>query len=153
MPAVMHPIRGRNVLVVEDDPAIRSLMAVLMRKAGVAVDVAGNGIEALAALEKREYAVILLDLNMPGMDGFAFLRELRPRCERSGEKPLVVVVSAALESAEVVARIDTDLVGAAIRKPFDPAHLQSVVSMYVAAVNERDPLGKLDSDVSFKELN
>jgi two-component system sensor histidine kinase/response regulator len=141
------------VLVVEDDPAIRSLMAVLMRKAGLVIDVAGNGLEALTALEKRDYAVILLDLNMPVMDGFAFLRELRGRCERSGQKPLVVVVSAALESSDVVARIDTDLVGAAIRKPFDPAHLQSVVSMYVAAVTEGDPLGKLDPDVPFKELN
>jgi CheY-like chemotaxis protein len=149
----MNPIRSRNVLVVEDDPAIRSLLAVLMKKAGLTVDTAGNGIEAMASLEKRDYAVILLDLNMPGMDGFDFLRELRVRCQRSGEKPLVVVVSAALESAEVVARIDTDLVGAAIRKPFEPAHLQSIVSMYVAAVMDRDPLQQLDSDVPFKELN
>jgi hypothetical protein len=64
-----------------------------------------------------------------------------------------VVISAALESADVVARIDTDLVGAAIRKPFEPAHLQSIVSMYVAAVNDGDPLQKLDPDVPFKELN
>ena len=153
MTTVMHPIRSGNVLVVEDDPGIRSLLAVLMRKAGLAVDVAANGIEAMASLEKRDYAVILLDLNMPGMDGFGFLRELRGRCERSGEKPLVVVVSAALESPDVLARIDTDLVGAAIHKPFEPAHLQSIVSMYVAAVAERDPLQKLDSDVPFREVN
>ena len=153
MTTAMHPIRSRHVLVVEDDPAIRSLLAVLMRKAGLAVDVAANGIEALASLEKRDYAVILLDLNMPGMDGFGFMRELRVRCERSGEKPLVVVISAALESEDVVARIDTELVGAAIRKPFEPAHLQSIVSLYVAAVAELDPLQKLDSDVPFKELN
>jgi len=149
----MNPIRNRNVLVVEDDPAIRSLLVILMKKAGLAVDAAANGIEAMASVETRDYAVILLDLNMPGMDGFGFLRELRGRCERAREKPLVVVVSAALESADVVARIDTDLVGAAIRKPFEPAHLQSIVSMYVAAVTERDPLQKLDSEVPFKEFN
>jgi CheY-like chemotaxis protein len=149
----MNPIRSRNVLVVEDDPAIRSLLAVLMKKAGLEVEVAANGIEALASLESRDYAVILLDINMPGMDGFGFLRELRSRCERSGEKPLVVVVSAALESEDIVARIDKDLVGAAIRKPFEPSHLQSIVSLYVAAVNEIDPLHKPDSDLPFKALN
>jgi len=53
----MNPIRNRNVLVVEDDPAIRSLLVILMKKAGLAVDAAANGIEAMASVETRHAGV------------------------------------------------------------------------------------------------
>ncbi|MFD0672202.1 response regulator [Cohnella sp. GCM10027633] len=78
------------VLVIEDDSATSELMARLLQKEGYAVLRAGNGLEALACMEKRTPRLILLDLMMPEMDGFQFVAELRKR-EIWDDIPIVVV--------------------------------------------------------------
>jgi DNA-binding NtrC family response regulator len=60
-------MKGKSVLVIDDDPDIRDLLRVLLENAGFTVDTLGDGIAALK-LEKR-YEAILLDLNMPVFDG------------------------------------------------------------------------------------
>src|SRR5690349_20194497 len=67
------------ILVVEDDPAIRHLLEVTLRAAGYEPALAADGLEALAQLGRVSPALILLDLNMPRMDGYALAEELRRR--------------------------------------------------------------------------
>ncbi len=64
------------VLVVEDDPDARELTVRMLRQAGWTTQEAGNGRAALEVLAERAPSLILLDLNMPEMDGFEFLRQL-----------------------------------------------------------------------------
>lgn len=64
-----------SVLVVEDDPEVRNLERAMLEFCGFRVTVAGNGVEALRALEEKRPDVILLDLMMPVMDGLTFLVE------------------------------------------------------------------------------
>ena len=81
-----------GVLLVDDDPALRLHLRSLMEKDGWAVTEACDGREALERVAVRRPAVILLDLNMPMMDGFAFLSRLRamPGC---GDIPVVVLTA------------------------------------------------------------
>jgi two-component system response regulator AtoC len=68
-----------NVLVVDDEPAIRQVLSAAIRKAGYQVDVAGSAAEALGALDKAAYDVVLSDVFMPVTDGIELLRQARAR--------------------------------------------------------------------------
>lgn len=68
-----------DVLVVEDEPEMRELIRHALERHGWKVVEAANGTEGLACVDRAVPRVILLDLNMPVMDGFAFLQELRTR--------------------------------------------------------------------------
>jgi DNA-binding response OmpR family regulator len=83
--------RGR-VLVVDDDPNVRKWTREMISRDGFQVIEACNGYEALARLETEPADVILLDLLMPEMDGFAFLDELRKH-DQFKELPLLVLIA------------------------------------------------------------
>jgi two-component system, chemotaxis family, chemotaxis protein CheY len=84
-------------LVIEDSTTMRQLLTLALRRIpGLAFVEAGNGAEALQHLDERSFDVILLDLNMPVMDGFSFLERL---AERDGLRPPVIVITT--ESGEV----------------------------------------------------
>lgn len=92
------------VLVVEDEPHTRKMMADLLEAQGWAVDVAENGQVALNCIAERIPAVILLDLMMPEMDGFEFIETVR-RDENLRDIPIIVVTAMNL-SREDHLRID-----------------------------------------------
>jgi CheY-like chemotaxis protein len=83
------PRSGRTLLVVDDDPNLRTLMSRTFTREGWSVVESAGASQALAVLSEERPDVILLDLLMPGMDGFAFLDELS---KRAGGLPAPVVV-------------------------------------------------------------
>ena len=80
------------VLVVDDDPVVRSLTRSILEKEGWAVTEAGNGVEALEVMKRERPSLIFLDLTMPEMDGFAFAAEVRGHAEWRSI-PIVVLTS------------------------------------------------------------
>jgi two-component system response regulator PilR (NtrC family) len=78
------------ILVADDEPGVRESLAEVLRDAGYDVEVAADGNAALAALETRDFAVILTDLRMPGADGLAVLR----RAREVSPQTLVLVMTA-----------------------------------------------------------
>lgn len=112
-----------RILIVEDDPAIRSLLKAAFGREAVDVDLAPNGADALELTRTRSYAVILLDLLMPRMNGFEFLEAFSPVSPKA--RPLVIVVSAFDDS--LLAKVGSHDVHAIIRKPFDVPWLIDLV--------------------------
>jgi CheY-like chemotaxis protein len=90
---------ARRVLVVDDDPDLRQRLRDLLDKEGLEVDEAGDGRAALTRLDEQWPGLILLDLLMPGMDGFTFLGELRRRGE-GRSVPVVVLTAKDLTAAD-----------------------------------------------------
>jgi hypothetical protein len=90
---------ARRVLVVDDDPDLRLRLRDLLEKEGLQVDEAGDGRAALTRLDEQWPALILLDLLMPEMDGFAFLAELQRRGE-GRSVPVVVLTGKDLTAAD-----------------------------------------------------
>ncbi len=84
-----HP-RPR-VLVVEDNLINQKVARKHLERAGVDVEIANDGHEALAALERERYALVLMDCEMPGCDGYTATRELRRRERKSGAKRQPVI--------------------------------------------------------------
>jgi DNA-binding NtrC family response regulator len=117
----MNPA-GPLILVVDDDATARRMLDVRMRALGCQVAMAGTGREALAAIEHDLPAVVLLDLQMPEMDGMEVLRTLN----REGVDVPTIVVTAhgTIETAvEAMKEGAVDF----ILKPFDPQYLEIAV--------------------------
>ena len=112
----------RRVLVVDDDPEIRRILVTALRLRNLAIDEAADGHSAMELLRENRYTVVLLDIMMPGMDGFGVLDAIH----HEPNPPVVLVVSGA--GKQVLDRVDTSKIHGIIRKPFDPIEIADVVS-------------------------
>jgi len=112
-----------RILIVDDDSSIRTLLSVVAARAGVDSDVAGDGVEAMAKIAATRYDVIVLDLQMPRMNGFDLIRELRGVKPR----PAVIVLTALPATHHVI--LDPSVVHCIVRKPFD---LGTFMALFVA---------------------
>jgi CheY-like chemotaxis protein len=70
-------LAGKQVLVAEDEPVNQMVTSQLLTRVGILVDIAGNGQEALKALQSKTYDAVLMDVMMPEMDGLAATRAIR----------------------------------------------------------------------------
>ena len=114
-----------RVLVVDDDTAIREFVALALQDEGYAVATAADGREALERCAAFGPDLVLLDLNMPGLDGWqtrARLRETAPRLP-------VVFMTAGQHAASEAARHDA---AGALPKPFDLDQLLALVARFAA---------------------
>jgi CheY-like chemotaxis protein len=128
----------RRVLIVDDDPDVRGILGTVLRQQALIVDAATNGTEALALLRDHHYAVVLLDLMMPEMDGFGVLEAIHGDVEL--DSPVVLVVSGA--DRATLNRLDASLIHGVLRKPFDPNELAAVVVACVE-IRGRNSLGTM----------
>jgi len=88
---------GLRVLLVDDVPENRTLVAAVLRQLGLSVDLAADGAEAVSAAAANRYDAILMDITMPVMDGFEATRRIRER-ERGGEEvPIIALTAHAME--------------------------------------------------------
>lgn len=116
---------GGPVLVVDDDASIRDAVRDVLESAGIAVETAANGADALEKVSRHRPRLVLLDMRMPVLDGWAFASALQ---ERGLALPVVVMTAAADASRWA------DEIGAigVVAKPFGVAELVSAVHRYSA---------------------
>ena len=110
-----------SVLVIDDDQALRGFFTTLLSKNGFSVDCAADGRVAYDQLAHNNYAVILLDLMMPNVNGF----ELLERIQRDSPALLDRVIVMTGASQRSIENLDTSRVWGMIRKPFDIDQLLS----------------------------
>lgn len=104
-----------RILVVEDDEAIRSMLVAALKRRPLSVDAAADGSEALELTARHEFAVILLDLMLPRVNGMEFLQAFRADLPHA--RSVVIVLTAFDDVA--LKRFDTGHAHAIVRKPFD----------------------------------
>jgi two-component system OmpR family response regulator len=93
---------GMRVLIVEDDNALADGLLRTLRQSGYAVDHAGTGELALRACAEEHYDLVVLDISLPGIDGFDVLRQLR----RSGQAGSILILTAHDAEADRVRGLD-----------------------------------------------
>jgi CheY-like chemotaxis protein len=118
-----------RVLIVEDNPQNLKLVNVILRGEGYDVVSAGDAIEAQHRIEEQVPDLILMDIGLPGMDGYALTRELRRRPETTAV-PVVAVTSFAMKGDEEKAREAG--CRAHIAKPIDRRELLQTVRELLA---------------------
>jgi CheY-like chemotaxis protein len=124
--AVAH-LRGRRVLVVDDNDINRLVATAILEETGVEVETAGDGREALDRLARSPCDLVLMDLQMPEMDGLAATRELRARGVRT---PVVAMTASAGErDRERCLRAGMDDV---LTKPVEPELLWHCLLRWLA---------------------
>ncbi|MBS1567294.1 MAG: response regulator, partial [Bacteroidetes bacterium] len=121
-------LQGINVLLVEDNPMNVLVARSFLERCGAVVDVATNGEEAIAAFDDARHKLILMDLDMPVMDGYEATRQLRKRGVLIPIIALTASTPREVESEVIKAGL-TDM----IVKPFDPAELFRVVLSHLQA--------------------
>jgi PAS domain S-box-containing protein len=122
----------RPVLVVDDDAGVRSLLKTALEKQGFQVEAAGDGQSALAWASEHHPGLILLDLRMPGMDGYAVLQALKESDTTAGIPVIAMTGSTSLKTdarARVLALGASDF----IAKPFDMDMLVEEIRLFLAA--------------------
>jgi len=107
--------RGKKtpLLIVDDDKAVRRLLARVAERAGFDVDTAKDGLQALEMLERKQYEIAIVDLMMPRLSGY----ELVQKISTLNPRPIVIVATALMNGD--VASLDDSMVRRVIRKPFD----------------------------------
>lgn len=116
---------AQKILVVDDDPYILMSLEFLMKKNGYDVIVARNGTEALDLLEKRVPDLVLLDIMMPDVDGYAICKHIKSNKKLKEAK--VVFMSAKSKEADIKKGMD---LGASlyITKPFSTRELMKQIN-------------------------
>ena len=122
----------RRVLVVEDSPTQREHLRSLLEAGGYAVLLATTGSEALAAARRDPPTVVVSDIVMPGMDGYALCRQIK--ADRALKDTPVLLVTALSGPHDILRALECGA-DSVIRKPFDEQYLLSRVA-YLAANRE-----------------
>ncbi len=122
----MHKTR---ILVIDDELSMRQFLEILLKKEGYAVTTAASGEAALQFMEKEDYAVILMDYNIPeGIDGITLLSRLK----RQNPRAQVIVITAYASTEQAIKALEIGAVDY-VSKPFNVAQIRDLVRR---AVNE-----------------
>jgi CheY-like chemotaxis protein len=123
VPLVTSATRACRILIVDDEPIIRMLLADSLSDAGYTVIAARNGAEALDRAKELPSDMVLLDLLMPGMDGFRFLRERQEHPDLA-KVPVIVLSAAGVDGLRDATQLDASAV---LSKPVDLDVLSTVI--------------------------
>ena len=124
-----------KILVVDDDPDILEAVALILESQGYEVVTARDGIEGLANLKAEQPDLMILDLMMPKMDGFAVCKELQdPRWSKYKDIPILILTSVREEASRRRYELETGLeldVDDYVEKPMSPDVLLKRVSTLI----------------------
>jgi PAS domain S-box-containing protein len=118
-------LEGLKILVVDDAPDIRSLISFLLMRAGASVDFAENGVEGYRKALSNCYDMVLMDIQMPQMDGYTATMKLR---EQGYHKPIIALTAHAMTEARKKC-LSVGCTGH-LTKPINPSHLLGIVAFH-----------------------
>jgi CheY-like chemotaxis protein len=144
--------RGMRILVADDNQVNCEIMSEFLATLGYEVDCVDDGYKVVSAVDQREYALVLMDCQMPGQDGYEATRQIRTRGTGSRRIPIIAVTAHALASEReksLAAGMDDHLT-----KPITMTALATTVNRWLAPATTAcspsvtDPLAPAQSDFS-----
>src|SRR5580698_3106361 len=133
-----------NVLLVEDDPKMHEVLSALLHEDNIILTNAPNAQQAIAMVREQQYDLMLLDLGLPGLNGFEVLRQLK---ENPLERPIPVIVLTAWNSTSD--KLRGFELGAVdyLTKPFETAELRARVLSALRTKRLQQELGKTNKEL------
>ncbi|MCK6423855.1 MAG: ATP-binding protein [Burkholderiaceae bacterium] len=135
-----------RVLVVEDHPVNQEVMAQMLRRCGAQVQVCASAVEGLQALEGASFDLVLMDIQMPGMDGIEALRQLQASAGNGRPVPPVVAVTAHTQQGDEAHLLGLGFV-AYLPKPFRMGQLLALLQRLLPAAVRPQPSQACETDV------
>lgn len=119
-----HP----SILLVEDDLQTRKVAQMMLNRLGFQPDLAANGLEALRALEKQRYDIVLMDIKMPKMDGLEATKAIREKFPPADQPHIIAMTAYAMTyDRERCIRAGMDDY---LRKPFTMEDMEDFINRY-----------------------
>ena len=118
---------GSTIMLVEDDEINRSMLRQLLQNSGYRVVEAGNGPEALEVARREHPIVILMDLDLPELDGIGATRRIRENAEL---REIPIVMTTALDTPELRAAAHDAGCNEFLAKPLDTTKLKKLISSF-----------------------
>ena len=133
-----HAGSSLKILLAEDNPVNRKLAVTMLEKRGHRVAVAGNGLEALAALETAAFDLVLMDIQMPDMDGFEATAAIRLRERATGRHQPIVAMTAHAMKGDDRRCLDAGMDGY-LAKPIRIDELYALLDGFPANLAQAEP--------------
>jgi len=127
-------ISGKRILIVEDNKVNRVIFSLMLKNLQVSVDEAENGLDALEMIEKNVYDLVLMDIQMPVMDGPSTLANIR---KKYGDDLPVIALTAAAFKSEVIHMLNLGFADC-ITKPIDQKGLQQRLGQFFKSGSSRE---------------
>jgi signal transduction histidine kinase/CheY-like chemotaxis protein/HPt (histidine-containing phosphotransfer) domain-containing protein len=127
-----RPANARPLLLVDDNEVNQIVAVELLESLGLRVDVVSSGEDAIDAVVAGDYALVLMDCQMPGMDGYEATREIRRRLP---DRKLAIVAFTAHAMSEERAKVLSAGMDDYLAKPIDPAQLAEVLSRHLGVAH------------------
>jgi len=121
---------GQRILVAEDNRVNQLIIERILVQAGYSVELVADGLLALERLDSTDYELLLMDCQMPGLDGLAATRQIREREARAGNEPMPILALTANVLPEQVAECLAAGMDDVLAKPIDNAHLLAQVARW-----------------------
>ncbi len=134
-------LSGLRILLAEDNRISQRVGVKTMSKWGILVDVAENGRQAVEIVSSNPYDLVLMDVQMPEMDGFEATRQIRSFLSNPASKVPIVAMTASVISLDKAKCIELGM-NDYISKPFKPEELYKMISNTAGQGNKREPAGK-----------
>lgn len=139
LPEALQPLSRESILIVDDEPAVAHAIQRVLRGAGYNTVIALDGFEAGSELVRHKPQLMTLDLNMPGINGFEVIRQVRNKDDISNTKILVI---SSLEEPSLKDSLEKGA-DACLSKPFANAELLRKVKQLISDSGSESGLGEV----------
>lgn len=145
-------LSGIRILIVDDSYINQLVAAKFLQRWGVTADKSDNGSEAIEMIKTTDYDAVLMDIEMPGMNGIEATDAIRELGGKFSKLPIIVLTAGSLN--ETKKNIGSTKVNGIIQKPFDPDHLYDKIAEVVKrSPTKKEKSKKTQSDfVSFEKI-
>jgi len=141
----IQTLYGSTILLTEDNPTNQEIIVGLLEHSGIIVDIANNGKEALEKLKEREYELILMDLQMPIMDGYETTKEIR---KNNSTIPIIALTANAMyEDMQNTKKVGMN---EHLNKPIDVEKLYETLLKYISKKVDKNIFIKKNSTKEIK---
>jgi two-component system, OmpR family, response regulator len=124
-----------KILVVEDNPSVRSMLEMFFSKEGIIGDFEADGLDGYRTYKAGDYDLLILDWMLPGMDGMSLCRKIR---EEGGSVPIIMLTAKDSESDQVIGfEMGADDY---VTKPFSPLTLMARIKAVTRRVHKTEPV-------------
>lgn len=131
------PLDGLQILLVEDNEVNRMIAIKFLSRWGIQTDSAENGIIGVEKAQQKKYDIILMDLQMPEMDGITATQHIRQNVACPNQQTPIIALSAA-SIDEIAEQVQSSAMNDYISKPFNPKDLRSKITLYAHTAMHRN---------------